>query len=222
LPVVDQLSLGPLGTNCNLVRASAEATMAVVVDPSGTADEIQDELDRRATRCVAILVTHGHYDHIHGVADLAERTGAPVYMAEGERVLLENAAAFTPPDFDVRPYRPDVLLGGDESLDLAGIAFQVVPVPGHSPAHLAYAIDGGLLSGDVLFHNSVGRTDIPGADWPTLIASIATLVERYPASTIVYPGHGPVTTLGEELAKNPFLDPLRATRGASGAAGSHG
>jgi glyoxylase-like metal-dependent hydrolase (beta-lactamase superfamily II) len=210
MQVVDQLSLGPLGTNCYLVRESAAADTAVVVDPSGEADEIQLELDRRNTRCVAILVTHGHYDHIHGVADLAERTGAPVHMPEGERALLENPDAFTPQGFDVRPHRPEVLLTGDETLELAGVAFQVLPVPGHSPAHLAYAIDGGLLSGDVLFRNSVGRTDIPGADWPTLIASIARLFERYPADTVVYPGHGEITTLGEELAENPFLEVLRA------------
>jgi glyoxylase-like metal-dependent hydrolase (beta-lactamase superfamily II) len=209
MPVVDQFSLGPLGTNCYVVRESVDAAVAVVVDPSGEADEILSELARLKVRCVAILITHGHYDHIHGVADLAERTEAPVHMAERERMLLENPVAFTPPDFDVRPYRPDVLLEGDEALDLAGVRFQVLRVPGHSPAHLAYAIDGALLSGDVLFQHSVGRTDIPGADWPTLIDSIAMLVQRYPGETVVYPGHGPETTLGVELAENPFLGALR-------------
>lgn len=209
MPVVDQFSLGPLGTNCYVVRESVGADVAVVVDPSGGADEILRELERLNVRCVAILITHGHYDHIHGVADLAEQTGAPVHMAERERMLLENPAAFTPPDFEVRSYRPDVLLEGDETLDLAGVTFQVLRVPGHSPAHLAYAIDGALLSGDVLFQHSVGRTDIPGADWPTLIESIAMLVQRYPGETVVYPGHGPETTLGLELAENPFLDALR-------------
>jgi hydroxyacylglutathione hydrolase len=209
MPVVDQFSLGPLGTNCYIVRESADADVAVVVDPSGSAEEILRELARLDARCVAILITHGHYDHIHGVADLAEQTGAPVHMAERERMLLENPAAFTPPDFEVRPYRPEVLLEGGETLDLAGVTFQVLPVPGHSPAHLAYAIDGALLSGDVLFQHSVGRTDIPGADWPTLIDSIAMLAQRYPGETVVYPGHGPETTLGLELAENPFLAALR-------------
>jgi hydroxyacylglutathione hydrolase len=209
MPVVDQFSLGPLGTNCYIVRESADADVAVVVDPSGSAEEILRELARLDARCVAILITHGHYDHIHGVADLAEQTGAPVHMAERERLLLENPSAFTPPDFEVRPYQPDVLLEGNETLDLGGVTFQVLPVPGHSPAHLAYAIDGALLSGDVLFRNSVGRTDIPGADWPTLIDSIAMLAQRYPGETAVYPGHGPETTLASELAENPFLEALR-------------
>lgn len=95
---------------------------------------------------------------------------------------------------------------------MAGIEFEVLTVPGHSPAHLAYHSDGSLFSGDVLFAGSVGRTDLPGADWDTLLASIRSLVEAYPADTIVYPGHGPATTLGEEVARNPFLAGLRAER----------
>ena len=89
------------------------------------------------------------------------------------------------------------------------MTFDVVPVPGHSPAHVAYAIDGAVLSGDVLFAGSVGRTDIPGADWQTLLDSIRALVDRLPAETAVYPGHGPATTIGAELASNPFLAELR-------------
>jgi hydroxyacylglutathione hydrolase len=210
MPIVDQLSLGPLGTNCYVVRADDGATAALVVDPSGSTAEIARRLDTHGASCVAILVTHGHYDHIVGVAELAEATGAPVYMAEVERILLEEPAHFTPPDFEVRPWTPDVLLHGGETLDLAGLVVEVVSVPGHSPAHLAYAIDGVLLSGDVLFQGSVGRTDIPGGEWPTLLASITALVERYPGDTVIYPGHGPATTLGIELAQNPFLDTIRA------------
>ena len=100
---------------------------------------------------------------------------------------------------------PDVLLDGGETLELAGISFETLNVPGHSPGHLAYAADGALFSGDVLFAGSVGRTDLPGADWDTLLASIRSLVERFPPETIVYPGHGPATTLGAELERNPFL-----------------
>jgi hydroxyacylglutathione hydrolase len=211
MAVVDQLSLGPLGTNCYLVRANDEAELALVVDPSGPAAEIRQALDARAARCAAILVTHGHYDHILGVAELARTTGAPLLMAEAERILLEEPARFTPPGIDVVPWTPEVLLGGDEKLQLGGMSVQVLLVPGHSPAHLAYAIDGVLLSGDVLFRGSVGRTDFPGGDWPTLLASIAMLMDRYPGETTVYPGHGPATTLEAELEENPFLDTLRAT-----------
>jgi glyoxylase-like metal-dependent hydrolase (beta-lactamase superfamily II) len=131
-------------------------------------------------------------------------------MAEEERVLLEDLNSFTPPGIELRPYTPDVLLRGDEALEVAGIQFQTLRVPGHSPAHLAYYADGSLFSGDVLFAGSVGRTDLPGADWDTLVASIRVLAERFPPDTVVYSGHGEETTLGAELARNPFLAELRA------------
>jgi glyoxylase-like metal-dependent hydrolase (beta-lactamase superfamily II) len=111
----------------------------------------------------------------------------------------------------LRPYTPEVLLEGDEMLELAGITFETLRVPGHSPAHLAFYAQGCLFSGDVLFAGSVGRTDLPFADWDTLVDSIRTLAKHFPAETVVYPGHGPETTLGVELARNPFLAELRAS-----------
>ena len=214
--VVDQLPLGPLQTNCYLVRSAPDATDALVVDPSGSAAEIELELARRGARCAAILVTHSHFDHVLGLADLAEGTGAPVHAPGAELVVLENPEQFTPAGFAVRPWTPEVLLDGAERLELAGLSLEVVCVPGHSPGHLAFAAGTSLLSGDVLFAGSVGRTDLPGGDWPTLLASLRALVERFPLETVVHPGHGPETTLAAELATNPFLAEVRAERAETG------
>jgi glyoxylase-like metal-dependent hydrolase (beta-lactamase superfamily II) len=209
---VEQLTLGPIGTNCYVVRASRDAAPAVVIDPSGDPADLRLRLASAGARCEAILVTHGHWDHLVGVAGLAEGTGAPVHMPEGERLTLEDPSAFWgSAPVAIQAHTPEVLLTGGESLDLAGIAFEVLGVPGHSPAHLAYASDGHLFSGDVLFAGSVGRVDLPGADWDTLLDSIRMLVERYPPETVVHPGHGPSTTLGAELARNPFLAELRVS-----------
>jgi hydroxyacylglutathione hydrolase len=208
---VDRFELGPIGTNCYVVRASRSAPEAVVVDPGGNASDLRLELARMRTTCAAVLITHGHWDHLGGVADLAEGTGAPVYMAEDERIALEQINDFAPAELRLRPYKPDVLLKGDETLDLAGITFETLRIPGHSPAHLAYYADGCLFSGDILFAGSVGRTDLPGADWETMVESIRALVERFPPDTVVYSGHGPETTLGAEVARNPFLTELRAS-----------
>jgi glyoxylase-like metal-dependent hydrolase (beta-lactamase superfamily II) len=208
--VVDRFALGPLQTNCYVVRTERGAPEAAVVDPGGDATGLRLELAGSGTTCAAILITHGHFDHVGGVADLAEGTGAPVYMPAGERDRLERYADFAPVGVPGRSYTPEHLLDGGETIDVAGIEFECIAIPGHSPAHVAFHTGGALFSGDLLFAGSVGRVDLPGADWDTLLASVRTLAERYPPETVIYPGHGPQTTLGTELERNPFLAELRA------------
>ena len=207
---VDQLSLGQIGTNCYLVRAERGAPDAVVIDPGADAAEIRLQLARASARCAGILLTHSHYDHFGALADLAEGTGAPVWLPEGEVDVFRRPADFFP-GIPMRPYEGEAtLVSGGETVEVGGISFQVTHVPGHSPGHLAYYADRSLFSGDVLFAGSVGRTDLPFGDWDTLLDSIRSLVDAYPPETAVYSGHGPVTTLGTELARNPFLAELRA------------
>lgn len=207
---VDQLSLGQIGTNCYLVRAEPAATAAVVVDPGADAAEIRLSLARSGATCAAILLTHSHYDHIGALADLAEGTGAPVWLPEGELDVFRRPNDFFP-GVPTRAYTGEAtLLKGGETVEAAGISFQVRHVPGHSPGHLSYYADHCLFSGDVLFAGSVGRTDIPFGDWDVLLESIRSLADAYPPETVVYSGHGPATVLGDELARNPFLAELRA------------
>jgi glyoxylase-like metal-dependent hydrolase (beta-lactamase superfamily II) len=214
-PVVDRYELGPFQANCYVVRAERGLSDAVLVDPGDDATTLRLELARMSVRCSAILLTHSHVDHIGAVADLADGRGVQVYMPEAEADVLRSPDVyFSSYGISARPYEPDVLLRGGETLELAGMMFEVVSVPGHSPGHVAFYTDGALFSGDVLFAGSVGRTDLPGGSWDVLLDSIRTLLDRYPPETIVYSGHGPATTLAAELARNPFLADLRAERAA--------
>ena len=207
---VEQLSLGPIGTNCYLVRAASDAADAVVIDPGDEAAEIERALAAAGASCVAILLTHSHYDHFGALADLADSTGAPVWLPEGELDVFRRPGDFFP-GIAMRPYTGDATrLAGGETVEAGGISFQVRHVPGHSPGHLSYYADGALFSGDVLFSGSVGRVDLPFGDWDALLGSIRSLTDAYPPETVVLPGHGPATTLGDELARNPFLVELRA------------
>lgn len=211
---VTQLELGPFAENCYVARRAA-GHEAVVVDPGWPGAWAEIELALDGARCAAILITHGDIDHVGAVAEVASATGAPVHMSADESDRLVRINEFLPAGFDgltLESYEPDVLLRGDEDLDLAGIRFETMRVPGHTEAHLAFAAEGCLFAGDVLFAGSVGRTDRPNGDWETLLASIRMLVERFPADTVLYPGHGPATTLGHELESNPFLSELRAAR----------
>ena len=196
-----QLPLGAYQANCYLV-AREGAAEAVVIDPGDTPDRVMGQLEQRGWTAVGVLVTHGHIDHLGGVAAVAREAGVDVWMPAGEADLLR--------EFPGASYAPEHLLDGGETVSLAGIDFAVTLVPGHSPASVAFHADGHLFVGDVLFAGSVGRTDLAGGDMGTLLESIATLMRAYPPETIVLSGHGPVTTLGEERDLNPFLGPLRA------------
>ena len=142
---VDRYELGPLQTNCYVVRSERGAAECAVIDPGGDAADLRLELARLGTSCAGILVTHGHFDHLGGVADLAEGTGAEVWMPEGERERLERFPEFAPVGVAGRPHAPEHLVSGGETIEVAGIPFECLAVPGHSPAHVAYYAEGRAL-----------------------------------------------------------------------------
>jgi hydroxyacylglutathione hydrolase len=209
---VRMFTVGPVQENCFIVRRK-DADNAVIVDPGDEAERLLHALEQLGVRAVdAILVTHTHFDHVGAVAPVAEATGAPVYCPELEKDVLANIMDYVPwPGFGpFESYDADFTVNGADTLELAGLVFDVLFTPGHSPGHVTYAVrdEDALFSGDVLFQGSVGRVDLPGGDWPTLLASIESLVTAFPPETTVHPGHMGITTLGRERATNPFLREL--------------
>jgi glyoxylase-like metal-dependent hydrolase (beta-lactamase superfamily II) len=204
-------TVGPVQENCYLVRR-AGADTAVIIDPGDEAERLLDPLRALGITTVeAILITHCHFDHVGAVKAVNDATGAPVYCPALEREVLADMDAYTPPGFGpYESYEADTTVSGGESLELAGMSFDVHFTPGHSPGHVSYSLieEESLFSGDVLFQGSVGRVDLPGGDWPTLLASIQSLMQELPPQTTVYPGHMGITTLGDERASNPFLREL--------------
>jgi glyoxylase-like metal-dependent hydrolase (beta-lactamase superfamily II) len=202
-------TVGPVQENCYIVRADATANRAVIVDPGDEADRLLRAAEELGVEIEAILLTHCHFDHIGAVAPVARATGAEVYCPVIERPVLADVMSWVPPGFGpFESYEAEHTVAGGERLSLAGIDIDVVFTPGHSPGHVTYAVPGALLSGDVLFQGSVGRVDLPGGDWPTLLASIDSLLQAYPGEMTVYPGHMGLTTLAAERDTNPFLREL--------------
>jgi glyoxylase-like metal-dependent hydrolase (beta-lactamase superfamily II) len=207
------LTVGPVQENSFLVR-KAGSDRAVIIDPGEEAPRLLAEIEQAGVRLDAILLTHTHFDHVGAVAPVAKATGAPVYCPEIEREVLADIMRFVPwPGFGpFESYEADHLVAGGETLELAGIRFDVIFTPGHSPGHVTYAVTGedgpALFSGDVLFQGSIGRTDLPFGDTARLLQSIGELLDTYPDETVVHPGHMGLTTLGQERATNPFLQAL--------------
>ena len=205
------LTVGQVAENCFIVRGDG-SDRGLIIDPGEEAERILHVVDELGIGIDAILVTHTHFDHIGAVAPVARATGAPVYCPELEVPVLRDIMAFVPwPGFGpYESYEADETVAGGEKLELAGFEIEVIFTPGHSPGHVTYSIrdEAALFSGDVLFQGSVGRVDLPGGDWPTLLESIRTLVDGHPEETTVYPGHMGITTLGAERATNPFLAEL--------------
>ena len=207
---VERRPVGPFDNNLYILSTPGSPD-AIVVDPCGDDGTALREIERRGLKLRRILLTHGHIDHILAVKAYRDATGAPVWMHPGDRWWLERAPAQAA-TFELPwngAFEVDHWITGGEEVGLPGIEVRALETPGHSPGSVTFVTPDGLISGDVLFAGSVGRTDLPGADWDTLLDSVRMLADRLPPETVVHPGHGRETTLGMELARNPVLAELR-------------
>jgi glyoxylase-like metal-dependent hydrolase (beta-lactamase superfamily II) len=207
---IRMFTVGPVAENCFILRQDG-GEHALVVDPGDEAERLLGALEELGVSVEAILLTHTHFDHVGAVAPLARATGAPVYCPQLEVPVLADIMSYTWPGFGpFESYDADETIAGGERLSLAGFDIDVLFTPGHSPGHVTYSIpdEKVIFSGDVLFQGSVGRVDLPGGDWETLLASLSTLVDTLDPETRVHPGHMGLTTLGAERATNPFLTEL--------------
>jgi hydroxyacylglutathione hydrolase len=208
---------GTFQTNCYLVAASAGAE-ALVVDPGQDAmPGIEELCAEHRLRPVAVLLTHGHLDHIWTVAPLAGAHGIPAWIHPRDRHLLADPLAGVGPELramlpGLQLAEPDDVreLADGEVLDLAGVRLVVDHTPGHTPGHVTFRDEQVLFAGDLVFAGSIGRTDLPGGSTPEMLASLAERFLPLPDELQVLPGHGPVTTVGRERASNPFLAGLQA------------
>ena len=208
---VRMFTVGPVQENCYLFRREG-SDRALIVDPGDEPDRLLHAIDELGVTLDGILLTHTHFDHVGAVAPVAEATGAEVWVPEIEKPVLADIMSFVPwPGFGpYDSYDAEHTLKGGEKLELAGFEIDVMFTPGHSPGHVTFSIPDQevIFSGDVLFQGSVGRTDLPGGDWATLLESIRSLVDNLSEDTTVHPGHMGLTTLGAERASNPFLAEL--------------
>ena len=205
------LTVGPVQENTWIARLK-DSDQALLIDPGDEPDTLTKALEDLQTTPAAILITHCHFDHVGAVAEMARRTQAPVYCPAGEVFMIEDINAFVR-FAGIGPfenYSPEKTVKHGDKLQLAGFEIDVIGTPGHSPDHVTYSIaaDKAIFSGDVLFQGSIGRTDLPGCDHDTLMASIAKLLDTLPDDTGVLPGHMDPTTLGQERRSNPFLQAL--------------
>jgi glyoxylase-like metal-dependent hydrolase (beta-lactamase superfamily II) len=204
-------TVGPVAENTYIFRRDG-SDRALIVDPGDEPEKLLGAIDALGVTLDGILLTHTHFDHVGAVAPVARATGAGVWVPEIEAFVLADINSFVPwPGFGpFESYEAEHTLSGGERLDLAGFQIDVLSTPGHSPGHVTFSIadEAAIFSGDVLFQQSIGRTDLPGGDHATLLDSIRMLVETLPAETAVYPGHMGTTSLGAERATNPFLAEL--------------
>lgn len=204
---VEGYQVGQIMTNCYLV-SNEETKELVIIDPGDQEDLLARKIDESGAKPMAILLTHGHFDHVLAVNELAEQYQIPVYAHENEKKQLHSTAVdFFPHLGRSGEIRVDHFISGEPLLKLAGFEIKVLMTPGHTQGGVCYYFEkeGLLFSGDTLFFGSIGRTDFPGGSYKDLIQSVETKLFPLPEDVVVYPGHNNATSIGFEKQNNPFF-----------------
>jgi len=206
--ILKTLVVGPFGSNCYIV-GSETGKHGMVIDPGAETKLILRTVSELGLTISLILVTHAHIDHIGALAPVKEATGAKFAIHEAEAkaglgMFSRMLSSMTGRSFS-QPPKPDRLLKDGDTIDADGLSFAVLHTPGHSPGGISLYGHGVVFSGDTLFNYGIGRTDFPGGSYEQIMDSIKHRLMVLPDETVVYPGHGPATTIGEEKRGNPFL-----------------
>jgi hydroxyacylglutathione hydrolase len=203
---IETIVVGPFEENCYLVYDKGDKT-GVIIDPGAEEEKIIGLIKKKDFAPQAILLTHGHGDHIAAVKPLIEKFAIPLYLGRGDEIMLESASAnaLAMFGFQISCPAPDHLVSDQDLVTAGKFVFSVFATPGHTPGGVCYFIGKYLFCGDTLFSGSIGRTDLPGGNYEELIYSIDKNILTLPDDIICLPGHGPQTTVGKERKGNPFL-----------------
>ncbi len=204
--IVECLTVGPLMENCYIIGDEKSKT-AAVIDPGDEAERIVAKLKKRGLNCEYILLTHAHVDHVSGINGVVEATSAKVCIHKDDSLMLK-AAPIQALAFGMKPFMPpriDKYLEDGDIIDIGNLKVKVIHTPGHSAGGVCFLLENCIFVGDTIFQGSIGRTDLPGGNYDELIHSIETKIFTLPDETIIYPGHGPETTVGYEKRYNPFF-----------------